>query len=435
MGVEINIHTVDLAQALLVKQTPRRYGPIVALLRNGYRHQAMIVAEGEDWRATHDALMPFFTAASVRRAYAALITDTADEAFATIARQALEDGAAVEGALLDIEASVRALVARVMGHVVFGRLLSVEEADALQALLDATTQPLRPGIGARVNLQIERAYRWAGRSGRQPIVIPSGQGRSARALLAWIGDRIEAAGGGGAPTPLLDALGERFAHLRGRRRLRAMTGECAMLFSAGVDTTSSALACALAELAAAPSALASATAEALGEGDVADARHGPTRQFPALNAVMQETLRRHTVVPTLLRETAASIGLPTEGGDGCPMHVPAGSTLRFLTLPGHMRGRIWGDARGFDPDRFRRSLTAEQRKNFSPFGLGPQSCMGRAMAEIESVLILRSFLRALEPVPAESRPAIRMVRNAMFTSRPVGLTIRVRPRKPELGLT
>jgi cytochrome P450 len=120
-----------------------------------------------------------------------------------------------------------------------------------------------------------------------------------------------------------------------------------------------------------------------------------TIQYPTLYHVLRETLRRHTIVPTMLREAKTDLAIPgvkERRRAGCkPSKIRRGSVLRYLPVRGNMRRSIWKQPHRFDPSRFAKPLTAEQKKNHHMFGLGPQSCPGRAMAITETILILKAF--------------------------------------------
>ena len=204
-----------------------------------------------------------------------------------------------------------------------------------------------------------------------------------------------------------------------------------MMLTAGIETTAATLAFAIAEIANQPPLRDAIVQELRGsQSGSADAEALPA-QFPLTYRVIRETLRRHTIVPTMLREMEQDQRLsgtdPHTGASGS-VTVRRGSVLRFLPMQGNMRASIWSEPRKFNPQRFAQPLQLEQRRNFHSFGIGPQSCPGRAMALTETILVLRAFFEHLD---LEHRPissGIAVERNLLLTVRPIGLAQRCAPR-------
>ena len=96
---------------------------------------------------------------------------------------------------------------------------------------------------------------------------------------------------------------------------------------------------------------------------------------------------------------------------------------------------MWPDPLRFDPERFARPLTEEQKKHYHTFGMGPQSCPGRTLAINESIVILREFLRQLDLQTKYLRRPVEVARTAAFTVRPVGLTAEIRAAPPRVPAT
>jgi cytochrome P450 len=109
--------------------------------------------------------------------------------------------------------------------------------------------------------------------------------------------------------------------------------------------------------------------------------------------------------------------------------VKRGAVLRYLALQGNMRQSIWGQPRRFDPDRFAQPLTPEQKKNHHTFGLGPQSCPGRALAIAESILVLAAFFEYLAIEHKELKQTIPFACNGL-SIRPLAVTAIVRAVVP-----
>jgi cytochrome P450 family 135 len=162
------------------------------------------------------------------------------------------------------------------------------------------------------------------------------------------------------------------------------------LLLAGHETTATALAWALHELARRPDVLRQAQ-RAADEGDDA-----------YLEAVAKESLRRHPVI----YEVARKLKAPVEVGG---YRLPAGATVMpaigiVQSDPVH-----YPDPDDFDPTRF---LGAPLPANtWIPFGGGVRRCLGAGFSLMEATEILREMLRVYDVAPARPRPERPVSRN------------------------
>jgi cytochrome P450 len=435
LGCELNIHSIETLRQLLARHSPRRYRPLVALLRSGLRHRVMIVADGEDWQLTRDAINPDLQAGVVANEYGPVIRQVAEEAFSRLADAALGDKSTAPAADIALEPLMRTVTLSILGHLLFGHVLSLEEGARMEGVLTAVTEVQMKGVLAWVNLALG-AVLGALRLGEyQPVFLPREQRLAADQILAWIYAKVGEAKRAGRRPPLLERLEARFAAQRPERRTRSIVGEYAMMMIAGIETTASALTLAVAEIASDRAVCDRVVREARQPSVALSGVHGVASQYPYLHCVFRETLRRHTIVPTFLRETEAEYairGTDPAGGPAQTILVPAGATLRYLPLQGHMRRSVWTDPHRFDPSRFAQPLSSEQTQNYIPFGFGPQRCPGHAMATTEGILILASFFRQFD-LDHKALEGIPLKRNVVFTNRPIGLTACVRPVRPATG--
>jgi len=112
---EANIDSLDIARQVFLKRTQTRYKPIVALLRSAFRHTLLIIADGDAWRDTHDAIMPALHPVYVARAYSSTITSVADDVFNQIAAQLTQGDASCDVVEIDVERCMRMITSRDMG--------------------------------------------------------------------------------------------------------------------------------------------------------------------------------------------------------------------------------------------------------------------------------------------------------------------------------
>ena len=157
--------------------------------------------------------------------------------------------------------------------------------------------------------------------------------------------------------------------------------ELITLLIAGHETTASGLAWALYWLLRHPEVegrlvdeLAAAPADAdLGAG-----------ALPYLQAVCQETLRLHPIVPDVVRRLKQPWKL---GSYELPAGVGVGVALNLV----HERADLYPDPQRFDPERFlKRNYTPFE---YLPFGGGARRCIGAAFAMYEMRVALATLLR------------------------------------------
>jgi cytochrome P450 len=420
-GTDVNVTSVDTAKALFLKKMQRRYRPLVALVRTGMRHRVMIVADGEEWQRTHDVIAPHLGAGPVARDYAPVINRVANLAFA--------DVAANPGPTeIDVEALMRTISTSVMGFILLGQELPLDEADHVQRILGLCMRSLERRWSAPLNWAVAVVLRILNLPEHQRFIIPRAQRRAIEELVDWVHAKADAARRSGVATPLLDRLYARFAGRSLREQRRAVAAECAMMLIAGIETTAAVLTFAIAEVANDPAVLGALVAEVRNGQPGNCEAEALTAHFPVTYRVIRETMRRHTVVPTMLREAEGEQEL-VASETKCPIakvvRIGRGAVLRYFPVQGNLRRSIWGNPHRFDPGRFAQPLTADQRSSYHTFGIGPQSCPGRAIAITEAILVLRSFFRHLDLGYKPLRQEIPVERNALLTVRPVGVTATV----------
>jgi cytochrome P450 len=147
------------------------------------------------------------------------------------------------------------------------------------------------------------------------------------------------------------------------------------LLLAGHETTATALAWALYELGRDPAQLARARQAARAGDD------------DWLEAVMKESMRRHPVIPMVVRTLMAPVTIA--GWD-----LPAGATVGPSILISHARADNHLDPERFDPSRF--SGRNPPVNAWIPFGGGVRRCLGAGFSLMEGVAVLREVLTAYD---------------------------------------
>jgi cytochrome P450 len=168
---------------------------------------------------------------------------------------------------------------------------------------------------------------------------------------------------------------------------REVRDELMTLLVAGHETTATALAWALEQLARHPEAL-----DRLASGDDAYA-----------DAVVQETLRLRPVIVLVVRRLKA----PFELGDRV---LPAGVGVAPCIYLMHRRPDLYPDPESFRPERFLDNPPGTY--TWIPFGGGVRRCLGASFAQTEMKVVLATILRHAS-IRTTTAPPERITRRAI----------------------
>ena len=235
-GSDLNVHSIETLRELMITRRPKRYRPLVALLRSGLRHRVMIVADGEEWQRTRDAVNPALQAGVVATDYAPVIQEVAEQAFSRLANRA-GDPAGTTWFDIPVEPLMRTVTLSVLGHLLFGRVLPLEEASLMEGTLTTSTEGKVEGPAAWINKGLGTIFAAFDAGEYQPMIFSRKQRRATDQILAWIGNRIEEVKRAGLRPPLLEQLEVRYASQRPARRKRSIVAEYAMICVAAIETT------------------------------------------------------------------------------------------------------------------------------------------------------------------------------------------------------
>jgi cytochrome P450 len=170
--------------------------------------------------------------------------------------------------------------------------------------------------------------------------------------------------------------------------------ELVTLLLAGHETTATALAWALYELARDPAQLA--LAQAAAADDSAEGRDH-------LEAVMKESMRLHPVIPMVVRHLMRPA---TIGG----IDLPRGANVGPSILLAHARPDSFREPAAFRPQRFLEGEVATG--TWIPFGGGVRRCIGAGFSLMEGVAVLREVLSRYDlmlPPGATDVPKVRNI--------------------------
>lgn len=159
--------------------------------------------------------------------------------------------------------------------------------------------------------------------------------------------------------------------------------ELLTLLTAGHETTAVALAWALHWLHRDPDELGRVLAELDTLGPAPDAE--AIASLPYLDAVCQETLRIHPVVPEVLRTLARPLRM-------LDWTLPAGTSVMASVIMLHSREDLYPEPMRFRPSRFLEHKFGPFEH--IPFGGGARRCIGAAFALYEMKIVLATILRS-----------------------------------------
>ncbi|MCG5434327.1 cytochrome P450 [Mycobacterium sp. MYCO198283] len=284
-----------------------------------------------------------------------------------------------DGAVVDLDAEVRALTLRALA-------LSVLGID-LQGRAEDVEEPLRVALRYAMNraLRPVRAPRWLPTPARR-------RARAAGARLRGLGaDILRACRSDPAiEAPLVRAL----LAARDPDTGRGLTDgeicdELIIFLFAGHETTATTITYALWQLGRHPEHQRRVAAE------VAAFPEGPlppnsVARLPFTVQVVREALRLCPPAPTGTRLACRDIAV-------AGYRVPAGTMLVVGRMAVQRDPSLWDNAQVFDPDRFSpEKHRARDRWQYIPFGGGPRSCIGDHFAMLMATLAVATLVRGAE---------------------------------------
>ncbi|MFF3227545.1 cytochrome P450 [Nocardia suismassiliense] len=126
-------------------------------------------------------------------------------------------------------------------------------------------------------------------------------------------------------------------------------------------------------------------ARVLGDRPAPD--YADLKRLTYLKMVLEESMRLYPPGPYGAREISEVLRV----GD---YSIPAGTTVFYPIWAVHLNPEYWPQPEVFRPERFSGAESAGRpRLAYIPFGLGPRSCEGSALAMVEAQLVLAVLLR------------------------------------------
>ncbi|XP_026840952.1 probable cytochrome P450 6a14 [Drosophila persimilis] len=174
--------------------------------------------------------------------------------------------------------------------------------------------------------------------------------------------------------------------------IEQMAAQAFVFFLAGFETSSSTMAYCLYELAQHPDIQRRVREEidaVLKKVEGGEITYDALAEMNYLEKVLAETLRKHPIVPQLIREANQNYKVPNTD-----ITIDKGTTVLIPVHSIHHDPEIYPQPEHFDPSRFE----ADQVKSrhpmaYLPFGDGPRNCIGLRFGKIQAKIGLVSLLR------------------------------------------
>ena len=175
-----------------------------------------------------------------------------------------------------------------------------------------------------------------------------------------------------------------------------------LLLAAGYDTTGTALSWILYDLAMNPNCQDTLYEEIRDAGsDTSKLSYESLQSLPYLDAVIHETLRRHTPIATLERCCSKDYHVP-----GTDIIIKKGQIVRASNAGICMDPNIFPNPYEYNPENFLKENSSDRNPySFLTFSLGPRNCIGMRFSMFEMKVCITSLVSKFNFIPCEKTTA------------------------------
>lgn len=210
--------------------------------------------------------------------------------------------------------------------------------------------------------------------------------------------------------------------------LEELTAQAVLFFTAGFETSASAISFCLYEISLNPEIQAKMRKEIV---EVLNKYNGkPSYQalqdMTYLEAVINETLRRYASLPILNRQCIQEYSVPELN-----LVIPKGMKLIIPTYAIHHDPDFYPDPYKFDPERFTNDkIQTKNNYTFIPFGEGPRMCIGNRFAMMQMKMCLSMVLHNFELSVTEDTPVpIKIAKKQFVTTSESPIVLKISKRR------
>jgi cytochrome P450 len=290
------------------------------------------------------------------------------------------------GAEMDLAPHMQALVLRITAKILVG--VDVADTELGRIIEGVFDQPV--GLfEALLNLPIDLPF--------TPYRRRAARLREADDFTYSIIDRRRAEGrdAGDVLSILLQAREDTEGCTLTRKEVR---DELVSLVGAGYETTTNTLLWTFYLLARHPAALDTVLGELQAVLDDREPGVADLARLTYLDWIVKESMRLYPSAWTQGRQAVDAVEL-----DG--HRFEAGTLFMFSQWVLHRLPDVWGDPGVFRPERWDSGRGEKvQRASYFPFGLGPRSCLGLSLAQLETRLVLATILQRFMPALVPNHP-------------------------------
>ncbi len=189
--------------------------------------------------------------------------------------------------------------------------------------------------------------------------------------------------------------------------------EILTIFSAGNETTASAISWSMYCLLKHPECLEKVQSELSSVDNVVD----DLDKLTYLQKVLKETLRLYPTIPAAPRSVLKHTEL-----NG--YRIPQASKIFLSIYNIHRHSDFWEDPEMFIPERFD-DLNLKHKLAYMPFGAGPRFCIGNHLAMMEATIVIALLLKTFEIKLLDERVATK-VAISLFPKDGVNISLKLR---------